>query len=86
MDRKFDHTANFQRVEHDGVTVGVRSNDGLLQYVASSKEGRDLAIAEGRPELIPARPWPEWATGAAIVAGGVLTVAAIRKARRRKGQ
>lgn len=87
--QKFDHTASFTPVEKDGVTIGARSDDGKLQYVAaSSKAGRELARSEGREDLIPEdlRGLPlaaKVAIGLAAGAGAVVLGAAIvRKVRR----
>lgn len=87
--RKFDHTANFQTVEKDGVTIGARAKDGeLVAIAAESKEGRELARSEGREDLIPEhlRGLPmvaKVAIGLAAGAGAVVLGAAIvRKVRR----
>ena len=88
--RKFDHSANFAKVEKDGVTIGARDKKGeLVAIAAERKEGRELARSEGREDLIPPslRGMPLAAKVALGLVGGagvvLLGAAVVRKVRGR---
>jgi hypothetical protein len=77
----FDHVGNFSHVVSDGVTIGLRGQDGELAYVdSSSADARALAESEGRSDIVTWRVPMSALVQTALWAAGSVAAAFVARA------